>query len=96
MYVKAKLIEYGSLSYRKTHQNMPANILAPAIPAVAEEAKPAKSNAIAKIVPLVGPMRGRNNSSACSSLCYFNAVSKEHCFAANKIMAELIIHPIPP
>ena len=41
---------------------MPANMLAPAIPAVADDASPANSKANAKIVPAAGPIKGLNNS----------------------------------
>ena len=46
---------------------MPANMLAPAIPAVADDARPANSKANAKMVPAAGPIKGLNNSSACSN-----------------------------
>ena len=73
---------------------MPANMLAPAIPAVADDARPANSNANAKMVSAAGPIKGLNNSSACS-----NSVTAmpwlKNTAAASKIMAELIIQPMP-
>ena len=88
------LILYGSLSYRKTHQTYRQRYCAPAIPAVADDAKPAKEQCD-KDSACWRSMRGVVTTPQPVQAPLLQCQEQKNTATANKIMAELIIQPLP-